>query len=172
MRGAGGAPDTDRRRQRHVRRLVAVALAAWVLGTVHLADHVVRGELVVSRGLEPTWNHSGWPFQPELTPFTFSAVLVQLLVLGGIVLTLRGRLWARYWLGTGLVLGILVIFVHFVPGPRTETPAVIFRTYERGLDTAAGGLLGGVAVVLTLALVGAVILITRSAVHVGRQSRS
>jgi hypothetical protein len=31
-----------------------------VLGVIHHTDHVLRGD------------HSGWPFQPQVTPFTFS----------------------------------------------------------------------------------------------------
>lgn len=47
------------------RLLVLATLVGWALGTAHLADHVIRGELVVRHGLDPTWDHSGWPFQPE-----------------------------------------------------------------------------------------------------------
>lgn len=116
------------------------------------------------------WNHSGWPFQPEVTLFTFSAVGVQLLVLGGIVGTLRGRLWAGYWLAAGVVLGALVTFVHFVPGPRTETPAVIFSSYHQALGTRWGSVLGGVAVAVTVAVVAAVLRIAWAALRVRRLS--
>lgn len=32
------------------------------LALLHFVDHAIRGELVVYRGLNPKWNHSGWPF--------------------------------------------------------------------------------------------------------------
>lgn len=44
------------------RSKVLLSLAA-VLGVLHLLDHVLRAD------------HSGWPFIPELTPFTFFAVV-------------------------------------------------------------------------------------------------
>jgi hypothetical protein len=80
-------------------RLVAVAVVTAVFGGLHLADHVIRGRLVTDRRLNPNWDHSGWPFEARFSPFTVSLVLVSLLLVGGIVLTLRGRLWAGYGSG-------------------------------------------------------------------------
>ena len=110
------------------RRLVVPAAVAAALGALHFADHVIRGRLVVEHGLDPVWNHSGWPFQPEVTPFTFSLVAVSLILLGGIYFTLKGPLWAGYWLGAALVLGALVTQVHFLAGPNSESPRVIYET--------------------------------------------
>ena len=111
------------------RRLVAVAAITAVLGTLHLFDHVVRGRLVGDRGLNPDWDHSGWPFEARFSPFTISLVLVYLLLVGGIVFTLRGRLWAGYWLGVAIVLCLVVVQVHFLGGSRSEFPSVIDHTY-------------------------------------------
>jgi hypothetical protein len=147
-----------------------VALASWVLGTVHLVDHVIRGELVVHHGLDPMWNHSGWPFQSNVTLFTISAAAVQVLVLGGVIATVKGRLWAGYWLATGTVMGVLVTFVHFVPGPRTETPAVIFSSYHQTVQSPWGGVLGVLAVAVTVAVVVAVGLIIAAALRARRLS--
>ncbi len=146
------------------RRLVAVAAVTALLATVHFADHVIRGQLVVDRGLNPAWNHSGWPFQPQLTPFTISFGLVYALLLGGIVLTLRGRVWAGYWLATSIVLAALVTQVHFVPGPNQESPAVIIGTYGNWA-------LGLSAVVVTLGIVLALAVMAAQAVRVRRVSR-
>lgn len=152
------------------RRLVLVALLAWGLGTLHLVDHAIRGELVTLHGLTPVWDHSGWPFQPDVTPFTFSALLVQLLLLGGVVLTRRGRLWAGYWLATGAALAAVVTVVHLVPGHETETPAVIFAPYVQVLSAPWGRVVGGLAVGVTVAIEGVVLLIVWSAIRVRRLS--
>ena len=117
------------------RRLIVAASAVTVLAVIHHADHVIRGDLTLARRLDPTWNHSGWPFQDPVTPFTAS-LAVYLLLVGGIVLTVRGRLWAGYWLVTAVLLAAIVTFVHFL-GPNAETPSVIYRTHE----SAAAGVL-------------------------------
>jgi hypothetical protein len=61
----------------------ALVLEASVttFGFFHHVDHVVRG------------NHSGWPLEEEITPFTFS-LLIYALLLPGLYLTWRGRLMA------------------------------------------------------------------------------
>jgi hypothetical protein len=127
-----GDPTANRGQTRDAelrRRLVLVATIAVALGTAHFADHAVRGQLVVDRGLNPDWNHSGWPFQHDFTPFTVSMIVVYVLLLGGMWLTLRGRLWAAYWLGTAIIIGAIVVFVHFV-GSDAETPRMILDTYD------------------------------------------
>ena len=113
------------------RRLVAFAVVTSVFGGLHFVDHVIRGRLVVHRGLNPSWDHSGWPFEARLSPFTISLALVAVLLLGGIVFTLRGRLWAGYWLGVAIVLLLVVVQVHFLGGARSEFPSVIYDTYDR-----------------------------------------
>ncbi len=76
------------------RWLLIFASSATVFSVLHHVDHVIRG------------NHSGWPFQAEVTPFTFS-LLIYGLILPAIYLTARGRDVAGYHLFvavTGLAL--------------------------------------------------------------------
>jgi multisubunit Na+/H+ antiporter MnhC subunit len=88
--------------------LVAVACVT-IFGIFHHVDHVVRG------------NHSGWPFEEAVTPFTFS-LLIYALLLPGLYLTTKGRLMAGYWLFTAVVGLALVVWVHFVPTGDYEAP--------------------------------------------------
>jgi hypothetical protein len=83
----------------------------------HHVDHVVRG------------NHSGWPFEEVVTPFTFS-LLIYALLLPGLYMTWRGRLIAGYWLFTAVVLIALVISVHFVGEDREAPIRDIYAVYE------------------------------------------
>ena len=143
------------------RSLIVPASAVTVLAVLHHVDHVVRGELVVANRLNPAWNHSGWPFQDPFTPFTASLAIYALLV-GGIVFTLRGRLWAAYWLMTAIVLSAIVTFVHFL-GPNAETPSVIYRTHESAV--------AGVLALLDLLAVGiSLIVLGLEAIRVRRIS--
>jgi hypothetical protein len=135
-----------------------------ILATAHFVDHAVRGRLVHSRGLNPLWDHSGWPFESRVSPFTVSLVVVYGLLLTGIVLTRRNRAWAGYWLATSVVLTGVVVFVHFIPGSRTETPAVILASY----DEPAIGIL---AVVVTFAIVLCLLVMAFNAVDLARRSR-
>lgn len=135
-----GSETADPRIDRVRRLLIVLAGLVTLLAVIHHADHVIRGELVLSYGLEADWNHSGWPFQPPITPFTAS-LLVYLVLVPGIVFTVRGRLWAGYWLAGSLVLGAVIVLVHFAPGPQTETPAVIFASYEQSSGSALAGVL-------------------------------
>jgi Zn-dependent membrane protease YugP len=102
--------------------LVAGA-AVTVFGIFHYLDHVVRG------------NHSGWPFQEAVTPFTFS-LLIYALLLPGLYLTWRGRLMAGYWLLTAAVLFAVVTLAHFVGAQREAPIRDIYAVYAspvRGL---------------------------------------
>ena len=89
--------------------LLVLAGCTTVFGLMHHADHVVRG------------NHSGWPFEQAITPFTFS-LLIYALLLPGLYLTTKGRLMAGYWLFTAVVGLALVVWVHFVPTGDYEAP--------------------------------------------------
>jgi Zn-dependent membrane protease YugP len=104
--------------------LLVAAASVTIFGFFHHVDHVVRG------------NHSGWPFQEELTPFTFS-LLIYALLLPGLYLTRRGRLMAGYWLFTAAVLLALVTSVHFV-GKAREAP---IRDINAVYDSPAVGFL-------------------------------
>jgi hypothetical protein len=74
------------------------------------------------RHLDPTWDHSSWPFTDSLTPFTSSLVIVLLILLGGLLLTTRGKAWAGYWLGASMVLGAIVTVVHSASTANQEAP--------------------------------------------------
>ncbi|MDQ4064098.1 MAG: hypothetical protein M3122_09520 [Actinomycetota bacterium] len=89
--------------------LLRFAVAAMVFSVLHHADHVIRG------------NHSGWPFQEDVTPFTFS-LLIYALILPGIYLTVKGSSIAGYHLFVSVVGLVLIGFVHFVPTGEHEAP--------------------------------------------------
>lgn len=91
------------------RFLLVFASSATVFGLLHHADHVIRG------------NHSGWPFQAEVTPFTFS-LLIYALILPGIYMSARGRDAAGYHLFVAIVGLALLGGVHFVPTGEQESP--------------------------------------------------
>lgn len=153
---SGGIPDRLRRR---------TLLLAWItvaVATLHFLDHVIRGYYVIDHGLDPSWNHSGWPFLPQFTPFTASLIGVYGVLGVGIWLTSRSRVGARYWLVTALLLGALVVWVHFL-GARAETPAVIYRSWGNPVA-------GVVAVVNTVAVIAAVLAMGLNAVVAGARS--
>ena len=144
------------------RRLLAAAMLVTVVAVLHHTDHVIRGNLVVANGLPEAWNHSGWPFREIVTPFTAS-LGVYLLLVPGIVLTLMRRVGANYWIATAIVLGAIVVFVHFVPvSEETEYPSVIYSTYE-------GGVGGVLALVDVFALVTAITVLGVVAVRARRR---
>lgn len=100
------------------RLLLMFASSATVFGLLHHADHVIRG------------NHSGWPFQAEVTPFTFS-LLIYALILPGIYLTAKGRDVAGYHLFVAAAGLVLLGVVHFAPTGGQESPIHdIYMVYE------------------------------------------
>jgi hypothetical protein len=125
------------------RWLLVFATGAVVFGLIHHADHVIRG------------NHSGWPFQPEVTPFTFS-LLIYALILPGIYLTARGRSIPGYHLFVAVIGLALLGFVHFVPTGDHEAPIRdIYMIYESPLaGMFALGVLAGL--IASVAALGAV----------------
>ncbi len=86
-----------------------LATAATIFSVLHHADHVIRG------------NHSGWPFQENVTPFTFS-LLIYAFILLGIYLTARGHSIAGYHLFVAVAGLLLISFVHFIPVWDHEAP--------------------------------------------------
>src|SRR4028119_2451842 len=103
------------------RWLLVAATGTTLFAIMHHTDHVVRG------------NHSGWPFQEAVTPFTFS-LLIYALLLPGLYLTIKGRLMAGYWLFTAVVGLALVVWVHFVPTGDYEAPIEdIYAVYSSPL---------------------------------------
>lgn len=139
-----------------------------VLALIHHTDHVLRGDIVLSSQLDPKWNHSGWPFQATVTPFTAS-LAVYLILVPGIVLTLRRRLWAKYWIGAAIVLAAIIVVVHFVPGPETETPAIIFATYKEGSGSVLAGVLALVDVFAIIASLFALLAVAMRARVLGQK---
>jgi hypothetical protein len=100
------------------RPLLIFASSAMVFSVLHHVDHVVRG------------NHSGWPFQAEVTPFTFS-LLIYALILPAIYLTARGRDVAGFHLFVAVTGLALLGFVHFAPTGEQESPIHdIYLAYE------------------------------------------
>src|SRR5215211_922449 len=119
------------------RWLLIFASSATVFSVLHHIDHVTRG------------NHSGWPFQAEVTPFTFS-LLIYALILPGIYLTARGHPIPGYHLFVAVVGLALLGFVHFVPIGDHEAPVQdIYMVYESPL---AGMLALGVLAGLTISV--------------------
>ncbi len=157
---SGVRSSTDRR------SLLVIGGVTTALASLHLADHVLRGRQVDHANLDPTWDHSGWPFTSDITPFTFSLVLVLSILLGGLLLTARGKAWAGYWLGASMVLGAIVTVVHFVPTANQESPAVIYGSWPDQ------PVIGALAVALTFAIVGVLVLMGVNAVRVRRRSGS
>jgi hypothetical protein len=103
------------------RWLLVAATGTTLFALMHHTDHVVRG------------NHSGWPFEDAVTPFTFS-LLIYALLLPGIYLMMKGRMMAGYWLFTAVVGLALVVWVHFIPTGDYEAPIEdIYAVYSSPL---------------------------------------
>jgi hypothetical protein len=131
-------------------------LAIVILGVLHHTDHVLR------------WDHSGWPFRPQVTPFTFSLLVYPILI----------PLFFRRVSYTYRIVALAVVFL-FVQSAHIflETPGDQFHTWASGVshfEPAYGKpnvlhlqspFLGAVAVtislLLSLALVAALILTFR-----------
>ena len=146
------------------RSLLRLGWVTAVLGALHLGDHALRGERVHSHDLPTEWDHSGWPFESEVTPYTFSLLAVALILGAGLWGTHRGRLWAGFWLGAALVLGTIVTVVHLLPTENQESPSVIYGSWE-GLEV-----LGIVSVGITFGIVVVLPLIGANAIRVGRRT--
>jgi hypothetical protein len=146
-------------------RLLAVAIFVTVLAVLHFLDHAARGKRVRDLGLDPNWDHSGWPFTPAFTPFSISLILVAAVLLGGICLTALDRAWAGYWLLAALILAAVVTQVHLVPGEHQESPSVIYRSWI------GQPVVGGLAVTDTLLIILSLLVMAANAIQVGRHSR-
>ncbi len=93
-------------------------LLAALVGVLHHTDHVLRCD------------HSGWPFRPEVSTFTYSLLVYPLLAL---ILVLRGRPWLRAGLMTA-VYGAVQTAHIFV-----EPPSHQFGTWARGYGITPSG---------------------------------
>ncbi len=132
--------------------LLVSAASVTIFGFFHHVDHVVRG------------NHSGWPFEEAVTPFTFS-LLIYSLLLPGLYMTAKGRLIARYWLFTAVVGLALVVWVHFVPTGDYEAPIEdIYAVYGSPL----AGLL---ALVALTGLVSSLVMLATAAIRALRSTK-
>ncbi len=125
-----GDEVTSEPRERLRRSLLVAGSVVTVFGVLHHADHVIRG------------NHSGWPFQEAITPFTFS-LLIYALILPGLYATWRGRTVAGYHLFVALVGLALVFSVYFVGEEREAPVSDIYQVY----GSPAAGLLALVVLV-------------------------
>ena len=106
-----------------------------LLGLLHHADHVLR------------FDHSGWPFKPEVTAFTFS-LLVYVLI--GLIFVLRRFPRTRVALATVLFLFPTLAHIYL------ETPASQYHTWahspEVNLLRTNAPVLGVAAVAITILL--------------------
>ena len=86
-------------------------LLAAGLGILHHTDHVLR------------FDHSGWPFRPEVSPFTYSLLVYPLLLA---VFLLRSHPWLRVVLMSLVFVGLQVAHIFFEP------PSHQYGTWARG----------------------------------------
>jgi hypothetical protein len=114
--GSAGHVTAEALRRRLRRSLLVLGCVVTVFGLLHHLDHIIRG------------NHSGWPFQETVTPFTFS-LLIYALILPGLYATWRGHMVAGYHLFVALVGLALVFSVHFVGEEREAPVSDIYEVY-------------------------------------------
>ena len=88
-------------------------LLAAAVALVHHVDHVLRVD------------HSGWPFLPEVTPFTFSLVIYPVFLSAFL---LKSRPWYR--VAAAALLFLFSVFAHAF----LETPLDQYRTWAYGSD--------------------------------------
>ena len=141
-----------------------IVLAAG-LGLLHHTDHVLR------------FDHSGWPFRPEVSPFTYSLLVYPLLV--G-VFVLRSYPWMRVALMVLVFLGLQVAHVFFEP------PSHQYGTWARGhgqtpsgakppnlLEIASpllGVLSAGLSIILSLITLATIVSLVRDALTASRSA--
>jgi hypothetical protein len=134
-------------------------LGVVALAFLHHIDHVLRAD------------NSGWPFASDVTPFTISLLVYPIFVLDFVLL--RDRPWVR--VGLVAVLFVALQVTHAI----VEPPADQYGTWANGtssvphalgrsnlLDTASpvlGAVSVGVSSLLSLAVLAALVLLTREA---------
>jgi hypothetical protein len=134
-------------------------LAVVALAFAHHADHVLRAD------------NSGWPFTPDVTPFTISLLVYPIFALD--FLLLRSRPWVRVALVAGLFAALQVAHAVYEP------PADQYGTWANGVSSVAhargrpnlldvaspalGVLSVAVSTLLSVAVLVALVLLTREA---------
>ena len=134
-------------------------LGVVALAVLHHLDHVLRAD------------NSGWPFTPDVTPFTISLLVYPIFVLD--FLLLRDRPWVR--VGLVAVLFVALQVTHAIVEPPADqygtwangTSAVPHALGQPNLLHTASPILGGLSVavssLLSLAVLAALALLTREA---------
>ncbi|HEX8144986.1 MAG TPA: hypothetical protein VF553_20630 [Pyrinomonadaceae bacterium] len=92
-----------------------ILLLAMILAMIHHVDHVLRAD------------HSGWPFLPQVTPFTFSLVVYPLFLS---VFLARSKPWYRVF-ATALLFLFATLSHTFL-----ETPMDQYHTWAYGSNFA------------------------------------
>jgi hypothetical protein len=134
-------------------------LGVVALAFLHHLDHLLRAD------------NSGWPFTPDVTPFTISLLVYPIFVLD--FLLLRDRPWVR--VGLVAVLFVALQVTHAIVEPPTDqygtwangTSAVPHALGQPNLLHTASPVLGALSVavssLLSLAVLAALILLAREA---------
>ena len=136
-----------------------ILLGVVALAFLHHVDHVLRAD------------NSGWPFTPDVTPFTISLLVYPIFALD--FLLLRDRPWVR--VGLVAILFVALQVTHAI----VEPPADQYGTWANGtsavphalgqpnlLETASpvlGALSVAVSSLLSLAVLAALVLLAREA---------
>src|SRR5215213_5295917 len=140
-----------RRHRAHLSRGEQMLLVVLALAALHQVDHVLRAD------------NSGWPFTPDVTPFTISFIIYPLMALD--FGYLRNRPWPRVTLIAVLFVALQVVHLVYEP------PGAQYGTWANGVSDmphAFGrpNLLGvaapalGVASVTVSTLLSAAVLLT------------
>jgi hypothetical protein len=134
-------------------------LGVVALAFLHHLDHVLRAD------------NSGWPFTPNVTPFTISLLVYPIFVLD--FLLLRDRPWIRVGLVAFLFVALQV--THAIVEPPADqygtwangTSSVPHAVGQPNLFAVTSPVLGAVSVgvssLLSLAVLAALVLLTREA---------
>jgi hypothetical protein len=134
-------------------------LGVVALAVLHHLDHMLRAD------------NSGWPFTPDVTPFTISLLVYPIFVLD--FLLLRDRPWVR--VGLVAVLFAALQLTHAIVEPPTDqygtwangTSAVPHALGQPNLLHVASPVLGALSVtissLLSLAVLAALVLLAREA---------
>ena len=92
---------------------------SFVIGVCHHIDHVLR------------YDHSGWPFRPEVTPFTYSLLVYPIFLLAAL-----SRRYPLLRITAAAVLFAFATFSHIY----FETPFDQYRTWAEGSPVPSHGI--------------------------------